>query len=318
MKLKNILFCTLVSISFIGCKEDIPSYEELTETKERVFLYMQKAVDGGESLTLFPQGEVRQTKFSVNYGGVGLPASDIQITITKDQSAIDSVNAIRVRNGLEEYEVLPDNAYSVDKMNLVIGKGMQNSDYLTFTYNADVLDLQKKYAIAFRATNDQRYSFNSKGQVLVLTGEVVESSLLKTGWSSSVSVNQSNDGAGAAGLIDNNLETFWHTPWSGTLPNWPFYATINMAKPQNITKIVFSLRHNNGSTAPKEFDLESSVDGNTYTLVQSFTNESKVNGDQITYSLDELLTTQYIRPKFNNGHHDSWMTLAEITPIGYR
>ena len=302
----------------MSCKEDVPSYEALTDTKERVFLYMQKAVDGGESLTLFPQGEVRETKFSVNYGGVGLPASDIQIAITKDQSAIDSVNAIRVRNGLEEYEVLPDNAYSIDKTTVVIGKGMQNSDYVTFKYNADVLDLQKKYAIAFRATNEQGYSFNNKGQVLVLTGEVVESSLIKTGWSSTVSVNQSNDGAGAAGLIDNNLETFWHTPWSGTLPQWPFYATINMAKPQNITKFVLSLRHNNASTAPKDFDLESSTDGTNYTLVKSFTNESKVNGDQITYSLDELLTTQYIRFKFKNGHHASWMTLAEITPIGYR
>lgn len=318
MKIKNILLYAMIGVFFTGCKEDVPNYKELTDSKDRVFLYMQKAVKGGEVLTLFPQNDSRKTTFSVNYGGVGLPASDIKITLTKDQHAFDSVNNERVKAGLEPYLMLPDNAYTVDKTSVVIKKGEQNSDLVTLNYNSNLLDIKKKYAVAFKATNDQGFEFTTKGQSLVITGEVIEASLLKTGWESTVSVNQANDGAGAAGLIDNNLENFWHTPWSGTLPPWPFYATINMGKIQYITKIVLSLRHNNATTAPKDFDFETSSDGVTYTLVKSYTNTSTTNGAQITYTLDQLLSTQYVRFKFKNGYHASWMTLAEISFIGYR
>lgn len=318
MKVQNILLYTMIAALLTGCKDDVADYEKLTNTKEGVLLYIQKAIEGGEDLTVFPQNDSRLTTFSVNYGGLGLPAEDINITLTKDQVGFDSVNTIRINNGLEPYVVLPDNAYTIDKSNLTIKKGALNSDLATINYNSNILDITKKYAIAFKANENQGYNFNSKGKTVVFYAQVQESPLAKTGWSSLVSVNHIGDGAGAAALIDNNLETYWHTPWSGTLPSWPFYATLNLAKEQYITKLVLNLRHNNGSTAPKEFDLESSKNGVNYTLVQSFANNDNTNGAELIYDLNSLLTTQYIRLKFKNGFHASWMTLAEVSLIGFK
>lgn len=318
MKIKNILLYTIITTLLTGCNDDVPDYEKLTNTKESVLLYIQKAIDGGENLTVFPQNDSRFTTFSVNYGGLGLPADDINITLTKDQVGFDSVNSIRVKNGLEPYLMLPDNAYTIDKSNLVIKKGALNSDYATINYNSNILDITKNYALALRASENQGYNFNSNGKVIVFYAQVQESSLAKTGWSSAVNVNQIGDGDGADALIDNNIETFWHTPWSGVLPSWPFYATLDLAKEQYITKLILNLRHNNASAAPKEFDLESSIDGINFTLVQSFVNNNTTNGAELIYDLDSLLTTRYIRLKFKNGFNDSWMTLAEISLIGFR
>src|SRR5690606_17708540 len=85
----------------------------------------------------------------------------------------------------------------------------------------------------------------------------------KAGFSISVSSNQDNDGGGAPALIDGNASTFWHSPWSGTIPAWPHFATINFNKEIQITKLILQLR-SNGEAAPKTIDLQVSTDGTNF------------------------------------------------------
>src|SRR5690606_40563730 len=60
----------------------------------------------------------RTTTLGAGFGGLGIPASDIAITLSIDQAALDSINAARALNGETSYELFPENSYSIDKLNL--------------------------------------------------------------------------------------------------------------------------------------------------------------------------------------------------------
>lgn len=139
----------------------------------------------------------------------------------------------------------------------------------------------------------------------------------KSKWTVSVNANHDGDGDGGPGLIDGNVETFWHTPWSGEIPPWPFEATIGFNEDLVLTGLILNIRHNNGSGGPKDFDLQTSEDGITYTTVQSFTNTSTTAREEVTFNLTTPLATRYVRLSFKNGFNASYMNLGEISFIGY-
>ncbi|MBE8722951.1 discoidin domain-containing protein [Sphingobacterium pedocola] len=140
----------------------------------------------------------------------------------------------------------------------------------------------------------------------------------KTGWSVVVSANHEGDGGGGPALIDGNTETFWHTPWSGAIPPWPHEATITFNQELLLTKLILNIRHNNGSGAPKEFDLQTSSDGKTFTTHQSFTNTSNVARAVVSFDLATALQTKYVRVSFKNGFNAQFMSLGEISFEGYK
>lgn len=134
----------------------------------------------------------------------------------------------------------------------------------------------------------------------------------KAGFSISVSSNQDNDGGGAPALIDGNASTFWHSPWSGTIPPWPHFATINFNKEIQITKLILQLR-SNGAAAPKTIDLQVSTDGTNFVTHQTFTNSSVVGGTILDYPLTVPVATRYARVSFRDGFNTQHTNLAEIS-----
>lgn len=164
------------------------------------------------------------------------------------------------------------------------------------------------------------------GRVLVKTLNYVYNPTLttfntaasKAGWSVAVSANHEGDGGGGPALIDGNTDTFWHTPWSGAIPPWPHEATITFDQELLITKVILNIRHNNGSGAPKDFDLQISSDGETFTTYQSFTNTSNVARTVVSFDLIKTLQTKYVRVSFKNGFNAQFMSLGEISFEGYK
>lgn len=75
-----------------------------------------------------------------------------------------------------------------------------------------------------------------------------------------------------AGLVDDNIGTFFHTAWSEYIPG-PHYITV--ALPQTIDswwQFYYAPRANAGNK-PTDFDLEGSTDGKTWFLIQNFTKD---------------------------------------------
>lgn len=146
---------------------------------------------------------------------------------------------------------------------------------------------------------------------------IYNTAALKQGWVASVSSNQAGDGGGAPALIDGKPETFWHSPWSGTLPPWPHQATIDFNKFITVTKVMLNLRSTGGGDAPKDFDVQISTDGVNYTTYQSFTNTSSTANAVVSFAIAEPIRTRYVRLSFKNGFNASWVNLGEINFEGY-
>lgn len=153
----------------------------------------------------------------------------------------------------------------------------------------------------------------SKSFTYTLVDTDLKTAASKTGWSSTVSSNHDGDGGGAAALIDGNQETFWHTPWSGTILPWPHSATITFNNVKRISKFELSLRHNNGTGSPKDFDLQTSSDGVNFTTQQSFVNTSTTAKAVIPYTLSNSVETKFIRFLFKTSNNNlQFMSLGEI------
>jgi len=167
--MKNYIYTFILFVIFLcgACNKNIPTYEQLTDSKEGVYLYISKALTGGKTIQLHPNIEASKANFNVNYGGLGLPVSEIEISIQIDKVAMDSINMNRKLNGMSEYKLMPEEAFSLDKNRLLIPSGKVNSDFATISFDSSKLDLTNQYILALRATNDKQYAFYEKGDLLV-------------------------------------------------------------------------------------------------------------------------------------------------------
>lgn len=176
--------------------------------------------------------------------------------------------------------------------------------YINASYG-DHIDLQIKDALG--NTVSKRVSYKLKIEELLSKEQ-------KEGWVAAVSSNQVNDGGGAPALIDGAADTFWHTPWHSPIPPWPHHATISFDKELHIIAFMLSLRHNNGSAAPKDIDFEISEDGLNFETQESFINTEVGNGKTLVFNLDKPISSKYVRFMFKTSVRNSqFMSLAEIS-----
>lgn len=141
---------------------------------------------------------------------------------------------------------------------------------------------------------------------------IFNTAALKAGWGVKVSSNATNDGTGPDALKDGLANTYWHTPWSGTILPWPHHLTITFDKKIQLTKLILKIRHNNGNGAPKDFDLQISNDDNVYTTHQSYTNTVNGAGAVISFNIIPV-ETKYVRLLFkNNIANSTSMAIAEV------
>jgi hypothetical protein len=314
---KSFFVIFLGIATLFSCKEDVPTYEELNDTREQAWLSVQKAANGQQDLILFPQIAERKDIFSVNYGGVGYPAEDLNITFAQDQKALDSVNRIRQIGGLEPLLPFPAGSYSIDKTSASIKAGTTGSDYLTLTYKPEDFDLSKEYMLALTATNNQGYKFRSGSSTILYYAAVVEKPQIKSKWTAKVSSIHTGESIGTPGaIIDGNITTFWHTPYAAGSPNYPHWAEIDFGEEIYATKIGVTKRQGN-STGFKTFDILGSKDGTTWiTLAANQTMEQFDDGMQSFEITPQYLKKIKLELKAPFGGQ-IYTHLAEVDVFGY-
>ena len=305
-------------LSLGSCKKQPTNYEDLSDNKEMAVLTLQKGINGRQDLKIFPQEGSRTTQISVNYGGVGLPASAINIQLEVDNAAIDSINTARIARGEEAYEQFPADSYVLDKTSLTIASGKVISDAATLTYNTEKFDLAKQYIIVFKSSNTAGYKYYNGVNKVEFLAAVIEKEQSKTGWIASASSEHPGEATGlASALIDNNIGTFWHSNYGGVAATYPHEAQVLFNSEVFVTKISLHKRQAANTTWFKVFDLYGTTDGTTWKLL----------GENLETVADELDAQYYpIDPQYlkgikllmKSGHNTSSTThLAEISVFGY-
>ncbi|AIM35717.1 hypothetical protein KO02_02760 [Sphingobacterium sp. ML3W] len=139
----------------------------------------------------------------------------------------------------------------------------------------------------------------------------------KASWKITISDEQSGDGGGAAALIDNDINTFWHSDYGTPIP-FPHWFIIDFGKERSLSKIGLIKRHNasNGFIA---YNIEVSLDGTNFTTVANALAFDPTNGEWQDYLFSKVVEARYVRitmtkPK-NDG--DNFTHLGEFRAFGY-
>ncbi|MGF1925810.1 MAG: DUF1735 domain-containing protein, partial [Bacteroidia bacterium] len=135
MKNYKTYYLLSILLTFIACRKENASYEELTDSKKGVLINIIKSTGNTQNLTIFPFiDEARTFQFAASYGGLGLPKSSIQVNYKVDDRAFDSVNVVRQQTGLPLYEKFPAGSYTTSGMSTTISSGQTTSPLVTISY----------------------------------------------------------------------------------------------------------------------------------------------------------------------------------------
>ena len=90
-----------------------------------------------------------------------------------------------------------------------------------------------------------------------------------------VSSNQSGDGGGATALIDNNLDTFWHSPYNpaSTTFDTVYGEYVQVKLGEGLSKFAFNYctrNHSNQTVAPGKVIVGGSKNGADWTIIGTF------------------------------------------------
>jgi len=115
-------------------------------------------------------------------------------------------------------------------------------------------------------------------------------------------------------LLDDNLETYWHTAHKTTQPKFPHWLAVDLQRNVFIQKVVLNARTSNFSNNFTQFSIQRSTNGVTWVDCQTYT-FGTATGPQ-TFTLTTPVTTRYIRLYLIKGPQ-YYAHLAEITIWGY-
>ena len=135
-----------------------------------------------------------------------------------------------------------------------------------------------------------------------------------------VSANHTTDGAGAAGLIDNKLDTYWHTPWSDAYPSNPdatYGQYVDVTLPEYATTVAFNYCTRdaaNQNGAPAMVVVGGSADGKTFTEIATFELDQMKNPVASTWvGLPAFDATGYAVLRFGIAKNKAGYDLRDIT-----
>ena len=195
------------------------------------------------------------------------------------------------------------------------------------------------FPISFSGTTC-RFPYHQQFDINLHTGEWRETPtegirVPKTGWKI-VNVSDeetSGENAPARYAIDGNLNTFWHSKWSGTAAPFPHDITVDMGAEYDICGFCAMPRLDNSSNGLiRQFTLQTSVDGEHWTMATGGTwlpyggevyfpsraaryfrfsaksNDSGSNTYAAVSEIDMLLTQPEYKPFTMTGKHTTGST----------
>jgi hypothetical protein len=331
MKKRYLIYTTLALLfGLYSCEKDTVSYEELTDSKTGALVYSAKAINGIQKLKTFsfvddaflPEGTV---SFNAGIGSLGLPASDIDVTFSINNSVLDSINDVRELNGQKKYKPFPEESYTISNLKLSIPKGQEYSNSATLVYNPEKFAKDSDYLIAFSIVDASGYAINGKVKtVIYAVSEVIGTPelVLKTGWEVINISSQESGGEGptsgyAKAIIDGDASTFWHSCWSTCTTvarNYPHSMTVDMKTANKVHGIEFMQRQS-GTRGVKGIELQVSDDNVNWRTLGDFTLQNVIAPQLVPFL--KMETIRYFKIIIKSGYSDGGaanVALGEVSP----
>lgn len=253
--------------------------------------------------------------------GIVESEKDIQVKTGFDQKAFDSINAIRVLNGAQPYQMFPSGSYEFSTMDFVIPKGKSNSNYGTFTYHPNDFDPDIDYLLPISIKSTSAYKVNPTGKTVYYYVNHLQEVPADTGkwtleFSSEEATGEGPDNGHAADAIDGDISTFWHTQWSGGNYQYPHYIAFLFNEDVYVTQLGIIKRQakNNGFT---KFNILITKDGTTWETYKTDVAFDPTNDSEQIFKLDEPMTLKGVKLVLTEGL-SQYAYIAEFHAYTYK
>jgi hypothetical protein len=209
---------------------------------------------------------------------------DFMITLKDELWKKEATTQKQVAPGMLVYKlILPSLTTSMEGNNAVLSWKNATGDSIDVTYTYQGFGASKTASILNNtdANGSLKIDVGGRGGILKVIvasegGSSSEQSIMlyapiaKTNWSAEVSSIETNEGAAngkGVSLIDGDVNTYWHSTWSGSGSSYPHWFVINFGKVESFAKFGMIRRHNNATGGFKTFNIEVSMDGKSWTMI---------------------------------------------------
>jgi len=103
----------------------------------------------------------------------------------------------------------------------------------------------------------------------------------------------------ASAVIDGDVNTFWHSAWAASSPDYPHYFVVDMQETVKISAVECFRRQGNGGGQTK-FKIYTSIDGVNFDDQGTFDFDSQIDDGQM-YPLESFPEARYLKYEATEG-----------------
>ena len=265
-----------------------------------------------------------------NTVSLNMDENEWNFTCTLEVMDEDWLDRYNNANGTS-FERLPEGLYTLPQTELAFPKGVTEVPF-DVTITREGMQMLHEYALPVRivACSKDEFEIEEGSDVYLLNVRLDPDQITLTEDMVSVSHNQSNDGDGAPALVDGDITTYWHSPWSSAHdgdPVYGVYVDIALKTPLKAIVLRYCTRSQNGNGIPREVVIGVSNDGQTWTALDDLaTDEMQTAGTANWVTLPPVSHTstfRYVRLGIVvsaagdlRGTNSNWTSLSELELFG--
>ncbi|MEJ2883547.1 discoidin domain-containing protein [Pedobacter sp. GR22-6] len=313
---KKLLLLAGMCYFLQGCKDEInlPSQDESIYDQ----IYMPQAVNGPVSKTLVMKEEEQSLIYGANVGGRGYPKSDIKVSFYLDADKLAAYNTANQTT----LELPPAGSVVLSANDATIRKGALATEPLKLrikTNGNNALKLFKNYLVPISISSDYKINANLQTTYYLLRSEPDISQYPdydRSGWTVIGFSSQESSGEGpnngrAIFAFDNNVNTFWHSQWTGNGAVLPHYITVDMGSVKMVHGCNFIQRQASGADGKANLmEIHYSKDNITWQKAADIQLQALQSLQKIW--LPEFVEARYLKFVIVTNHSKEFSNMAEI------
>ncbi len=265
--LSVLLTVLFVAILFTGCLKE----SDLYTLKEGVCYMPQAYQDKNKVRALVKADSVQETAFGFYYTSYNGAPSDIIGNFAVDTTLVQKYNEENAFTG-NIYKVLPESAYTLSGTTTIVKSGRASSEPLTLAINPKDLTLGVKYMLPIKLTSVSSGTIDNNLSVTYFRIDEINVRSRDVTKNGTITGNHTNSpGAeNLSKLVDSNFSS----KYLAFDYNTNFY--VQLAYPSSTKIDAYTITSGNDAPErdPKEFTLQGSNDGTTWTTIDSRSNEN--------------------------------------------
>jgi hypothetical protein len=315
----GLLILVASLIQLMSCKDNFPALPDQPIDKYTQ-VYMPQAVNQPTVNVLKITDSIQTVTFGAELGGFGYVGSDIPITFKINKAAADSFNVANKT----AYPLLPDNTYTMSALSAVIPKGGLSTAPLNISFitkGASAMDALKTFILPVSiAGSSIKVNENLRTTCFLVTSQPDFANYPnydRTNWQVIDYSSQESSGEGpnngrAIFAIDGDVNTYWHSKWTGTAAVPPHYITIDMGAVNVMHGLSFVGRQSTANGKPNEVNVQISTDNVTWANAGTFNLLNNTSLQKQFLPLGFNKSARYFKVIVNSAYSTTVTQIAEL------